>query len=82
MKEYFQDDVYQDVRSCVTPAVDVSDWIEGSDGEIMYESMRPDDMPLLSERVVTRVARSKTEAFRQEIQDKEKVIRSESRTDE
>jgi len=72
LKEYFQDDVYREIRSCTTPAVSVSDWIEGSDGSIAYESLRPASMPLLSSRVVTRATRSKTEAFRREIDEREK----------
>ena len=37
LKEYFQDDVYREIRSCTTPAVAVSDWVEGSDGSITYD---------------------------------------------
>ncbi|GMH60124.1 hypothetical protein TL16_g02980 [Triparma laevis f. inornata] len=72
LKEFFQDDVYGDVRSASAPAVEVSDWVNGHNGEMSYDSLRPGDMPLLSERKVARTSRSKTQAFRQEIEFKEK----------
>ncbi|GMH48478.1 hypothetical protein TrVE_jg5731 [Triparma verrucosa] len=72
LKEFFQDDVYGDVRSSSNPAVEVSDWADGHNGEMFYDSLRPKNMPLLSERKVVRTSRSKTQAFRQEIEFKEK----------
>ncbi|GMH51883.1 hypothetical protein TrRE_jg5507, partial [Triparma retinervis] len=68
LKGYFQDDVYSSFRdpsrnSSVTP----TSWLAGEDPEIEHVSLDDGSLPKLSERVVTRTVRSKTKAFREEI---------------
>ncbi len=72
LKGFFQDDIYGDCLSTESEALTVDDWMAGDTITPVMQSFRPPGMPLVSERVVTREVRSKTGAFRKEIEDAEK----------
>jgi len=58
LKSYFNDDIFPPARARTAPLV-ASAWLNGDEAEVPLTSMRPADMPLLSEKPVEqRVANS------------------------
>ena len=75
LSEFFQDDIFGEVRAMEAgEGIDVEDWKAGKGDEegTKFKSLRPEGMPLLSERVEVRVNRAKTQVFKAEIDFKEK----------